>query len=159
MLRLARASLRARRLTLAGCLVALVLGVALTTGAAVFLESAARYGAGAPSRVDATSVIVRAPAPRLPLGLQGVVEPSRPALNAALVDRLAAVPGAARAVGDLAFRIQPFAADGPLLGRDGAPVWGHAWDGAALTPFALAAGRPPLAADDVVLDAGLARHW
>lgn len=69
--------------------------------------------------------------------------PERVRLDAALADRLRAVPGVTRVVGEVSFPAQIGAAS----------ALGHAWDSAVLTPYALS-GRPPKPGE-VVVDAGL----
>jgi putative ABC transport system permease protein len=71
--------------------------------------------------------------------------PERVRLDAALADRLRAVPGVTRVVGEVSFPAQ--------IGS--AIALGHAWDSAALTPYALS-GRAPQVGE-VVVDAALAR--
>ncbi|MFE0463484.1 FtsX-like permease family protein [Kitasatospora sp. NPDC058965] len=66
-------------------------------------------------------------------------------LPAGLADRLAAVPGVSRVVPELTFPAYP-------VGADATVSLGHSWDSAPLTPFALTAGQPPRADDEVVLD-------
>ncbi|WP_146167714.1 ABC transporter permease, partial [Micromonospora sp. MH33] len=72
-----------------------------------------------------------------------------------LAARLAALPGVARAVPDAAFPVELATAAGPVRGADAAPVIGHGWSSAALTPYRLRAGQPP-AAGEAVVDADLA---
>ena len=64
-----------------------------------------------------------------------------PALSGDLVARVAAVPGVARAVGDLAFPAGAFDAAGHRV--TGGDLHAHAWDSAALTPYTLQAGHAP----------------
>jgi putative ABC transport system permease protein len=77
-------------------------------------------------------------------------------LPADLAGRLAAVPGVARVVADAAFPVQVTGPDGrPLSGSDNAPVIGHGWASAALTPYTLRAGHQP-GSGEAVIDADLA---
>ncbi|GAA4255283.1 ABC transporter permease [Dactylosporangium darangshiense] len=76
-------------------------------------------------------------------------------LPADLAGRLAALPGVREAVADYAFPVQLAVDQRTVRGADGAPVVGHGWASAALTPFALRAGAPPKAGEAVV-DADLA---
>ncbi|WIV59773.1 FtsX-like permease family protein [Amycolatopsis nalaikhensis] len=69
--------------------------------------------------------------------------PERVRLDAALADRLRAVPGVTDVVGEVSFPAQVGAAS----------AFGHAWDSAVLTPYALS-GQPPKPGE-VVVDAGL----
>ncbi|MFE0020600.1 ABC transporter permease [Amycolatopsis sp. NPDC059021] len=74
--------------------------------------------------------------------------PERVRLDAGLVDRVRSVPGVTGAVGEVSF---------PVTVAKAADVLGHAWNSAALTPYALTSGNAP-APGEVVLDAGLARN-
>ncbi|MEU0529322.1 ABC transporter permease [Amycolatopsis tolypomycina] len=69
--------------------------------------------------------------------------PERVRLDAALADRLRAVPGVTDVVGEVSFPVQ--------LGKTSA--LGHAWDSAVLTPYALQGAAPK--PGEVVVDAGL----
>ena len=70
--------------------------------------------------------------------------PERVRLDAALADRLRAVPGVTSVVGEVSFPAQIGAAS----------ALGHAWDSAVLTPYALSGQAPK--PGEVVVDAGLA---
>ncbi|MEU5943184.1 ABC transporter permease [Micromonospora sp. NPDC047548] len=72
-----------------------------------------------------------------------------------LAGRVAALPGVAAAVPDAAFPVLLAAGGRPVRGADDAPVIGHGWASAALTPFTLRAGAAP-GRGEVVLDADLA---
>ncbi|GIG87851.1 ABC transporter permease [Plantactinospora endophytica] len=77
-------------------------------------------------------------------------------LPADLAGRVAALPGVAAAVPDAAFPVLLATGDGrPVRGADDAPVIGHGWASASLTPFTLRAGAAPHRGE-VVLDADLA---
>lgn len=79
-------------------------------------------------------------------------------LPRAAVARAAAVLGVRSATGDVAFPLAVLGRDGtPLPARGREAAHGHGWPSAALTPYRLTAGAPPVAPSDVVLDAGLAR--
>ena len=102
MLRIAWQTLRARRATLAGAFVAIWLAVTLAYAAGLLMTGA--LSAPGPGRYDAADAVVRAD-PTVQLGgdLGGVDVLPAPRLGAELVERAAAVPGVARAVGDVAF--------------------------------------------------------
>jgi putative ABC transport system permease protein len=73
-----------------------------------------------------------------------------------LTGKIASVPGVARVVADAAFPVQAAGRDGrPLRGADDAPVIGHGWASAVLTPYAMKSGRVP-GRGEVVIDADLA---
>ena len=69
--------------------------------------------------------------------------PERVRVDAALADRLRAVPGVTKVVGEVSFPVQ--------LGT--ASALGHAWDSAALTPYALTGEAPK--PGEVVVDADM----
>ncbi|WIY04651.1 ABC transporter permease [Amycolatopsis mongoliensis] len=69
--------------------------------------------------------------------------PERVRVDAALADRLRAVPGVTNVVGEVSFPAQAGAAS----------ALGHAWDSAALTPYTLKGEAPK--PGEVVVDAGL----
>jgi putative ABC transport system permease protein len=75
-----------------------------------------------------------------------------------LVDRLGALPSVEAVVADVAFPVRLGTADGrPLRAADGAPVVGHGWASARVTPYTLRSGRTP-DPGEVVLDADVARR-
>ncbi|WP_218618042.1 ABC transporter permease [Cryptosporangium aurantiacum] len=77
-------------------------------------------------------------------------------LPADLRQRLAALPGVSKTIGDTAFpMVLSTEAGRPVRGAQDAPVIGHGWSSAALTPFTLREGRAP-STGDVVVDANLA---
>lgn len=79
-------------------------------------------------------------------------------LPADLVGRLGNLPGVAVAVADVAFPAQAGTPDGrPLHGADDAPVIGHGWASAPLTPYSLRTGEAP-GPGQVVIDADLANR-
>ena len=79
-----------------------------------------------------------------------------PRLPAADVERVAAVPGVARAVGDIAFPAGAWDTQGRHLEAERADrLIGHGWDSSALTPYHLTTGHPPSGPRDVVADVRL----
>jgi len=125
----------------------LMAGILTTSGAGRFAAVDAAVRSSATITVgesaSATAVTVHPP-PRLP---------------ERMVARVAAVPGVARAVGDIAFPVTAFDSQGRVLSARGADrTEAHGWSSAALTPYSLVAGHPPLDAEQVVLDARLADH-
>src|SRR3954454_6917033 len=154
MLRISLQTLRARRATLTGAFVAIWLAGTLACGTGLLVAG----GPGAPGagRFAATDAVVRAD-PTITVGhgedAEGIDVIPGPRIASTTVARVAAVPGVARAVGDVAFpagawndRGQPVRA-GRLLG--------HGWDSAALTPYLLTDGRAPSGPRDVVADVRL----
>ena len=144
MLRIALQTLRARHATLAGAFVAIWLAVTLASATGLLMAGALE--APGPGRFAAADAVVRAdPGVRLPGDLGSVDAVPGPRLDAALVERAAAVPGVAHAVGDVSFPAD----------AGGERVDGHDWAAAQLTPYALREGRAVSAPSDVVADARL----
>jgi putative ABC transport system permease protein len=137
MLRLAVLSARGRYGAFTGALVALFAAAVLSMAWGMQLESILRTHAPVERYAAATAVVT---------GQQeagtghDVLLGERARVSSALVARLAAVPGVRAATGDLSVP--------GLLG--GKPVVAHGWGSAALTPYALSAGRPPAGPDQVV---------
>jgi len=79
-------------------------------------------------------------------------------IPASVTGLLTAVPGVRAAIPELTFPAY-VVIDGKVVpGPDGTPSWGHPWNSAPLTPFTLVAGRAPMAPDELVIDADLARR-
>src|SRR3954449_139528 len=157
MLRISLQTLRARRGTLAGAFVAIWLAVTLACATGLLMTGA--LGAPGAGRLSAADAVVRAD-PTVTIGrgedAEGLDVVPAPRLPVATVARAAAVPGVARAIGDVAFAAGAWDAAGRHLGAaHAARLVGHGWDSAALTPFRLAAGRPPGGPRDVVADTRL----
>ncbi|MGY0023608.1 FtsX-like permease family protein [Streptomyces sp. YJ-C3] len=144
-------TLRHRKAAFAGAFVTLLCAAALVTGCGMLLETGLR-GKVAPERYAGTPVVVA--------GDQYVHQTitkkkgktkhkakqiaERRWIPSDLTGKLRRVPGVAKVVAEVTF---------PVHGADGGEALGHGWDSAALTPFTLAAGRAPKAADEVVVDA------
>jgi putative ABC transport system permease protein len=157
MLRIALQTLRTRRLTLAGAFAAILLAVTLAYATGLLLAGA--LGPPGPGRLAAADAVVRAD-PTVTIGRGDDAEKvdvvPGPRLPAAAVDRAAAVPGVERAIGDVAFPVGAWTADGRRLAPAGADrVQGHGWPSAALTPYRLSAGRAPVGPHAVVVDSRL----
>src|SRR4051812_2412018 len=137
MLRIAIHSARGRLGTFTGALVALIASSVLVMAGGMTLESALRNHPPV-ERYAATAAVVTGEQivgeeHDVPLG-------ERVRVSSALPARLAAVPGVRAAIGDVS-------APG-WLGRR--PIVAHGWGSAALTPYALSAGRAPAAPDEIV---------
>src|SRR3954447_25645419 len=157
MLRISLQTLRARRGTLAGAFVAIWLAVTLASATGLLMAGA--LGSPGAGRLAATDAVVRAD-PTVTIGhgedAEGVDVIPAPRLPAGIVERATAVPGVARAVGDVAFPAGAWNAQGRHLDADRADrLVGHGWDSAALTPYRLTDGRPPAGRNDVVADVRL----
>jgi putative ABC transport system permease protein len=139
----ARATIRHRKGPFVGAFVAVLAAAALVTALGVLFESGLRAGVP-PQRYAAAPVVVGAPQ-SIPVE-EDLDQPfsERVPLQADVVDKVAAVPGVARAIGDTTVTVTV----------DGRPVAGHGWGTAALTPFTLKTGEAPRA-DGVVLDSVL----
>src|SRR4051794_18218950 len=157
MLRISLQTLRARRGTLAGAFVAIWLAVTLASATGLLMAGA--LGPPGAGRLAAADAVVRAD-PTVTIGhgedAEGVDVIPAPRLPAQIVERATAVPGVARAVGDIAFPAGAWNAEGQHLDADRADrLVGHGWDSAALTPYRLTGGRPPSERNDVVADVRL----
>src|SRR3954463_14955623 len=157
MLRISLQTLRARRATLAGAFCAIWLAVTLASATGLLM--AAALGPPGAGRLAATDAVVRAD-PTVTIGhgedAERVDVIPAPRLPAGIVERATAVPGVARAVGDIAFPAGAWNAQGQHLHADRADrLVGHGWDSAALTPYRLTDGRPPAGRNDVVADVRL----
>src|SRR4051812_12321986 len=157
MLRISLQTLRARRGTLAGAFVAIWLAVTLASATGLLM--AAALGPPGAGRLAATDAVVRAD-PALTIGRGEDAERidviPGPRVPSTTVERVAAVPGVARAVGDIAFPAGAFNDRGqPVRGERADRLIGHGWDSAALTPYHLTDGRSPSGPRDVVADVRL----
>jgi putative ABC transport system permease protein len=137
MLRLAILSARGRLGTFTGALVALFLSAVLVMAGGMMLLAALRAHPPV-ERYTGTAAVVSGQQivgadHDVPLG-------ERARVSSALAARLAAVPGVRAAINDVS-------APATLGGRT---TVAHGWSSAALTPYVLAAGRPPAGSDEAV---------
>jgi putative ABC transport system permease protein len=162
MLRLALETMRARRHQFVGAFVALSFAVVVVMACGILVESGTR--AAAPVQRYAAVPVVVAADQTIPVKLgaqddsvESFLLPEQARIPAALAERVAGVDGVRAVIPDRSVPATVATADGQLLsGPDGAAVVGHGWSSAALTPYRLAAGRPPSAPAEVVLDTTLA---
>ncbi|TDD60584.1 ABC transporter permease [Kribbella antibiotica] len=149
MFRLALTTLRHRTAAFLAIFVAVLLGSALLAAAGGLLETGLRLNAP-PQRLAAAPVIVSGdPAYHPPNGSGSAALPERHRVDADLAQKLASTPGVTKVIADRSF---------PAVVTPGAGaevLAGHGWASAALTPYALTAGRAPQTGQ-VVLDARLA---
>ncbi|WP_432925160.1 FtsX-like permease family protein [Microbispora sp. CA-135349] len=141
---LLRPLLRGRLTGLVGSLVALCLGTVILSATALLLTSA---GPRVPERYAATPLLVRSPG-TAPAG-EGLFAENRPwspETVDSLVRALTSVPGVTAAVPDRAFYAQAV-----VGGRPAGAHEARGWSTAALAPYRLVAGRPPVRAGEVVL--------
>jgi putative ABC transport system permease protein len=137
MLRLATLSARGRLGTFTGALVASIASAVLVMAGGMTLESALRTQPPV-ERYAATAAVVTG---HQVVGTEDKVALSeRARVDSALAARLAAVPGVRAAIADVSV---------PARLGDRATV-AHGWSSAALTPYALSAGRPPVGPDEAV---------
>ncbi|WP_329124143.1 FtsX-like permease family protein [Streptomyces sp. NBC_01465] len=161
MLRLAFSTVRTRRALFLGSLASVILSLVLLTSAGILLESALRGHGEADRFAAADAVVVGDPAVGLdnrghPAGfgdLDAALTP-RPLVPESVVDRVRSVDGVASVVPDRVFYAQVVGTDGTAVTpREGDRSYGHAWDSARVTPFALRSGRAPTGAREVAVDA------
>jgi putative ABC transport system permease protein len=153
MLWLAGQTIRHRLASFAASFLAIALSAFLVTVCGGLLETGLR------SDVPPQRLVT---APILVTGVQsyaGEALDERDRLDAALVSKVAAVPGVARTVPDVSFPVTLL--HGGHAGHPGypaalSPIEGHGWSSAQLTPYRLVSGHAPEAPGDVVLDRRLA---
>ncbi|MFG6194282.1 FtsX-like permease family protein [Nonomuraea sp. JJY05] len=134
--------LRHRKAGFAGAFVALLCAAALVTACGMLLETGLRGGV-APERYAGAPVIVAGDQYVRQAKESGKEKAKllseRRWIPASLARDLARLPGVTKVVTEVSFPYAGFTA--------------HGWESAALTPFTLAEGRAPKAADEVVVDA------
>lgn len=170
MMRLALGTLRRHRGAYAGTFLAAFLAVALLAGGGLLLFSvltakppADRFAAtdlvvSGAREVSLETVTTKEKKDKVKVKRKVKAERLTGAgvLPVDLAGRLEALPGVATAVADAAFPVQVTTSAGRVLrGADNAPVIGHGWASAALTPYTLTEGSRPDAGRAVV-DADLA---
>ncbi|WP_433374827.1 FtsX-like permease family protein [Actinoplanes sp. CA-142083] len=171
MMRLALGTLRRHRGAYAGTLIAAMLAVALLAGGGLLLYSVLTAKPPADRFAAATLVVpgareVSVTTETTKHKKEGKAKVKRKTkterltgagtLPTDLAGRIAALPGVTRVVPDAAFPVQVTGASGrPLRGADKAPVIGHGWASAVLTPYGMKDGQPPTQGE-VVIDADLA---
>ncbi|GAB1509600.1 ABC transporter permease [Actinophytocola sp. KF-1] len=139
----AKATIRHRKGPFAGMFVAVLAAAALLTALGVLFESGLRSGVP-PQRYAGAPVVVGAPQ-AIPV-VEDLDQPysERVPLPVGTVEEVAAVPGVAKAIGDVTVPV--------TVG--GVPADAHGWSSAELAPFSLRDGQKPRT-DGVVLDAAL----
>ncbi|MEV8535353.1 FtsX-like permease family protein [Streptomyces sp. NPDC051211] len=162
MLRYALQTVRDRKAGFLGAFVALLCAAALITACGTLLETGLRGKirteryAAAPVVVSADQNVHRTTV-KEKKGKTKVKHKAKPVaerawLPAGTLDAVRRVPGVERAVPELTFQAVPLTA-APATGKRS---YGHAWESAPLTPFALTAGSAPRTDREVVVDAELA---
>jgi putative ABC transport system permease protein len=164
MWRLAVATLRFRRTGQVAAFVAMALGTAIVLACGGLMETGIRT-AVPPQRLAAAAVVVtgnqvyqlpRAGPASEERDAGSAILAERVRVGAGLVGSIEAVPGAAKAVGEVSFPAAVLTEGQPAAGA--AQPQGHNWASAALTPYSLLAGAAPAGAGQVVLDASLAQR-
>src|SRR3982750_4903897 len=137
MLRLALLSGRGRLGPHVGALVALIAASVLTTAWGMQLESVLRGHPPVERYAGAAAVVT---GQQIVGADHDVALGERARVSSALASQLAAVPGVRAAIGDVSVPVR-------LGGREAVA---HGWGSAALTPYVLSAGRPPVRPGEVV---------
>ncbi|MEU5974262.1 FtsX-like permease family protein [Streptomyces sp. NPDC047315] len=143
---LARAAVRFRPSAFAGTFVALLFTAAIVSACGIMLETGLRISLPAQRYAGAPVVVAPDPLARLTVGSgdesydSGSQVPGTPRLDRSFVERTAAVPGVASAVGDVSYPVR----------LDGATLTAQGYGAARFTGVTLTAGRAP-GADGVVV--------
>jgi putative ABC transport system permease protein len=157
-LRLALATVRARRASFAGSFLAVLLAVMLITACMAVLVSTGEQPTKTPRLSAAAAYVTASPSVHIS-GSQAYLLPERPRLDASLASWLGSLPGVRAAVPDLSFPAALAGQNGQLAVTPASlPSLGHPWSSAALTPFHIIAGHAPATAGQIAIDAGLASN-
>ncbi|WP_329061784.1 FtsX-like permease family protein [Streptomyces sp. NBC_01429] len=146
---LAFRTLRFRKTSFVATFVSMFLGAAIVMACGGLIETGIRMAAPA-QRLAAAPIVVTGQQDHDSTALT-----ERGRIDAGLVEKVAAVPGVEKAIGDVSFPASVLTEDGRVAGGSDAS-YGHGWDSAELAPYRLTSGKAPAADDEVVLDAGLA---
>ncbi|MFI9624724.1 FtsX-like permease family protein [Streptomyces sp. NPDC052042] len=136
---LARAAVRFRPASFAGTFVALLLAAAIVSACGILLETGLRASVPAERYAKAPVVVAADQRVHMRVGRgesevdAGAPVPDTARLPESLVDKAAAAPGAATAIGDVGYPVR----------HDGAPLTAHGWGSAALTGTRLLTGDAP----------------
>jgi putative ABC transport system permease protein len=155
--------LRRRPAPLAGTLAALTVAAVMVVATLSLIITSTQVKPPVQRLAGATVVIAGAPSAKVTVGRgddadqESLALPAYRRLPAGLAGRVAGVRGVARAVDDVSFPV--------TLGRPGggfdsgtaaAPLTGHGWASAALSPFRLVAGAPPMSSRAIVVGSQVA---
>jgi putative ABC transport system permease protein len=151
MLSLAAQMLRHRKGSVVATFVALTAGVMILMACGLLFESGLRYH-GATQRYAGADAVVT----DQELSVTGkefggdtvtstVALPEGGSVPATLVEKIAAVPGVATAVGDRSITVDPLTSSAPQTS-------GHGWSSAALAPYKLVSGAAPKAEGEIAVD-------
>ncbi|MCW8095074.1 FtsX-like permease family protein [Streptomyces tauricus] len=130
-------------------------GAALITGTGVLAESGLRSQLPA-GRLAGADVVVSSDQSFRPAGDLPIALPERGTVPAALVDRLAALPGVTAAVGDVGFPAAVLDTDGRVVPVEEPQAAGHGWSSTKLLTDPKVSGAAPAGAAEVALDSATA---
>ena len=161
MLRVAIQGLRGRKGPFIGAFVALAVAAALVMACGMLLQAGLESKPPV-ERYSGTPILVTGHQ-KARVGVGTANEDSvflyeRARVSSSLVSRVAAVPGVRRAIGDASVPATVRSGGALVEGPGGHPTSLHPWETAALTPYTLHAGHEPTGADELVVDAGMARR-
>ena len=157
------ATLRRRRGPLVGTFVALSVAAILVSITACLVGTGLAGTVGPQRLVAATVVVTGSQDVRVTSGrgdnaqTDTVALPAYRRVPAGLARRLASLRVVSTAVADVSFPVALPRSGGSTAASRTISVTGHGWQSAALTPFFLESGHPPVIAHDIVLGAGVAR--
>ncbi|MFB7913419.1 FtsX-like permease family protein [Streptomyces sp. NPDC056061] len=146
---LARAAVRFKPASFAGTFVALLLAAAIVSACGILLETGLRASVPAERYAKAPVVVAADQKVHLIIGHGesesdvGALVPDTARLPESLVGKAASAPGAATAIGDVAYSVR----------HDGTPLTAHGWASTALTGTRLLTGEAPRTGE-VVLPTG-----
>ncbi|MEV6395985.1 FtsX-like permease family protein [Streptomyces sp. NPDC051907] len=146
---LARAAVRAKPASFVGTFVALLMAAVIVSACGILLETGVRASAAPVRYADAPVVAAADQQAKYEVGSgderydAGAPLPDRARVDAALVRKAAAAPGASAAVGDVSFPVR----------ADGSALTAHGWGSASFTGTTLSSGSAP-GPDEVVMPKG-----
>ena len=156
MIRMAWRSLRARWVTTAASMLAVVLGAALSVAALIVGGSASQATTPPAWSLDRAAVIVQRDATiRDGTGMSMPVA-EQPRLTSRELAAIGRVEGVVRVTAEAPFPAF-VVAGGRTIGDGATRSWGHSWETALAEPVRLTQGAAPSRADDVVVDASIAQ--
>ncbi|MEU6394769.1 FtsX-like permease family protein [Streptomyces sp. NPDC046939] len=153
---IAWSTIKHRRGGFVAAFLTVLLGSAVVTACGVLLVSGLTSGA-APERYAGATVMVGGQQTKKVKEDFDPYYAERVTVPAALTEKIAAVDGVERVIGDRTVEMNLIDETGRAAPSD-RPLYGHGWASAALGPFELAEGERPDGPRTVVLDAGTARR-
>ncbi|MEU6075412.1 FtsX-like permease family protein [Micromonospora sp. NPDC047074] len=153
-------SLRSRWFAALGSVVAIALGAALVTGAMILQQSSSAAtpgGVSTPWQLRDVEVVVRMPNEATDGKGRTILLTDRRRLTDAQLATIRATAGVAAVTAETPSPAY-VVVDGRKIGDAEKRSWAHPWSTAVVEPFALAQGRPPNQADELVLDRSTAEE-